>query len=384
MTAADPLDDRDTVGRSPSEVPGVSPGVRRSPSELMRVDLPDLPSGAVRMSAVEPTAVRWLWPGYVPAGKLTIVDGDPGLGKSTMVLDLAARVSTGDEMPDGSVGVQRRSVILVAGEDGAGDTIRPRLEAHGADVERIIHLQTIPITALQEDGITRVKVGERPPALPTDVSTIRSVARREPVGLIIVDPLSAHLDQNVNLNSDGDVRQALLPLTKLADDLGVAVIVIRHLNKSGGADPLYRGGGSIGIIGAARSAFLVGRDPSDPDLRILASTKLNLARPPQSLRFRLVTSGTTSRTQWEGPTSLTATQLLGDSASPVLDAAGSWLMDALRDGPVPSGQIFDLGHREGFSEISIKRAKRAIGAKSRKGGMTDGWLFYLPSEEDEP
>jgi len=264
---------------------------------------PELPSGVLRLAEVAPRAVRWLWPGRVPLGKLTVLDGDPGLGKSTVVLDLAARVSRGAPLPDDSLGDLRgaASVVLLCDEDGIADTVRPRLEAAGADLTRVVAVTAVPGPR-----------GLRPPRLPFDSLAIIRIVNAHAARLLVVDPLMAYLDAAVTAYRDQTVRAALAPLTLLADRAGVAVVVVRHLTKTGAASSLYRGGGSIGIIAAARSGLLVALDPHDPtgQRRVLATTKGNLAQPAPALIYTLEASPTlpAPRVVWHRPAKLLLTQ----------------------------------------------------------------------------
>ena len=209
------------------------------------------PESGILASDVEPEKVCWFWQRRMPLGKLTVLDGDPGAGKSTICLDVAARASTGRAMPDGTPGVEGGAVILSA-EDGAADTIVPRLGLAGADLTRILLLQNL-----------ETNEGPRPVILPDDLDEVRVAIHRVGAVLVVVDPLMAMLTGAVDAHRDQDVRRALLPLANLAEETGVAIVVVRHLIKGMGSNPLYRGGGSIGIIGAARSGLLVMLDPED-------------------------------------------------------------------------------------------------------------------------
>jgi RecA-family ATPase len=194
----------------------------------------------------------------------------PGLGKSVRTLDLAARLTRGLAMPweERQPGEEREpaGVVLLTAEDGLTDTVRPRLDAAGADVARVLALDGIP-----EEGGARLSV------LPQDAIFIRHAVERMKARLVVMDPITAHLGGNTNTHRDQDVRRALYPLAVLAERTGAAVVAVRHLNKAAGTNPLYRGGGSIGIIGAGRSGLLLAKDPDNPDRRVLASTKCNLA-----------------------------------------------------------------------------------------------------------
>jgi hypothetical protein len=204
-----------------------------------------------QLSEVEPERVDWLWRGRIPKGKLTLIDGDPGLGKTVMTIDCAARVSVGCQWPDGAPCVEG-GVVICSAEDGLADTIRPRLDAAGGDPEKVLALGT-----LMEDG------NERLISIPEDISAIEQGIERVDAAAVFIDPLMAFLSGRHNAHKDQDVRRALAPLAGLAERTGVAVAVVRHLNKATGGNPLYRGGGSIGIVGAARSALLVAKHPEE-------------------------------------------------------------------------------------------------------------------------
>src|SRR5262249_8218950 len=216
-----------------------------------------------RLSDVTPQPVRWLWRGRIRIGKLTVLDGDSGLGKSLLSTDLAARISKARLMPDNTANDLRdpAGVVILSAEDDPSDTICPRLKATGADLSRIVLL-----AGLRDSDSVR---------LPTlaDLEAIRHAITLVNAKLVIIDPLMAYLPGRVDSHRDQDIRSSLAPLAALAAETGVAVLVIRHLNKTEGKNALYRGGGSIGIIGAARSGLLVAQDPEDEERRILAVTK---------------------------------------------------------------------------------------------------------------
>jgi len=200
------------------------------------------------LADVKSRPVRWIDPGRIPLGKHSSIIGDPGVGKSGIALDYASRVSTGSEMPDGSHGDLYKTpagVVILSAEDDPADTIRPRLEAMGADLSRIVLLP----------GVT-TEDGERMPNL-HDVPAIQQAVRRVDAKLAIVDPLMSYLPGGTNSYKDQDVRQALAPLCTLARQRGFALLVVAHLNKNiEHVKAIYRAGGSIGIAGNARSVLL--------------------------------------------------------------------------------------------------------------------------------
>jgi hypothetical protein len=336
---------------------------------------------SILLSTVQPERVEWLWPGRIPLGKLTIIDGDPGLGKSVLTLDLAARVSRGLPMPDGSPGRQG-GVVLLSAEDGLHDTIRPRLDAAGADCSRILALDLV----LAEGGHGKEK---RPPVLPVDVPYLAAAIKRVGALLIVVDPLTAFLGAQVNAHRDTDIRRALLPMARLAEETAAAVVVIRHLNKLAGGDPLYRGGGSIAIIGAARSGLLVAEDPDNADRRVLAATKCNLAKLPPSLGFELTPADNGSfRVGWIGESAHTAEGLLavpkdGEEQNAIRDAV-EVLRTILSAGQRTADDVKREARKAGISERTLARAKATLKVKSNLVGFgKDGqWYWSLRTPED--
>lgn len=328
----------------------------------------------VTLATVASERVDWLWPGRLPLGKTVVLDGDPSLGKSTLSLDFAARLSTGKSWPDGTpcdVG----DTVLLSAEDGLADTIRPRLEAAGADCTKV-HALT-EITYVDGEGRQR----SRPVTL-GDIEVIEAVIRERSAKLLIIDVLMAYLGQGVDSHRDQDVRSVLHRLAAMAERTGCCLLLLRHLNKAGQGSAMYRGGGSIGIIGAARAAFVVAPDPDDDTRRVFAPTKANLAVMPEALVYRLVTAGEVARVQWEGTSVRTATELLrppaGDEESP-RDEAQAFLRDLLEFEPLPAKTVLAKARDAGHSERTVKRAKAALGVKSRKVGVGPDtrWLWEL-------
>jgi hypothetical protein len=337
--------------------------------------------------------VRWLWPQRIPLGKVTVLDGDPGLGKSTMTLDLAARVSTGSPLPDKTPLSCARSVLIVSAEDGIADTIRPRLEAAGADVERVMVLDAVHYTTPKGDP------EQRPLELPDDMAVLETAMQQTGAVLVVIDPLAAFLSGSVDSYKDQHVRRALAPLARLAERTGAAIVIVRHLSKTGGANALYRGGGSIGIIGAARAGLLVAADPEDESRGILAVSKLNLARKPQALAYRLVSDERhdCGRIQWEGPTRHLANDLLATPLSVVkedldessaLAAAVAFLEDVLKDADLWTGEVKEEAKAAGMKWRTVERAKDRRGVKAIKvgkpGDPVQGWKWHLPPKAANP
>jgi hypothetical protein len=333
------------------------------------------------LSNVEPEEVSWLWPSWLALGKLALLDGDPGLGKSAMTLDLAARVSSGKGFPDGA-GCAPAGVVLLSAEDGLADTVRPRLDAAGADTSKVLALATVP----DENGHDRLL------SIPEDLALIEMGIRRVGARLVVVDPLMAFLSGETNSHRDQDVRRALAPLAGLGERTGAAVLVVRHLNKATANNPLYRGGGSIGIIGAARMAFVVGKDPQDENRRVLASTKNNLAMPPASLMFGLEEAdGGSVRVDWLGNSEVSAKDLLATPQdhehADARSEAVEFLEEALANGPLPAKQVIEEADDAGIAEKTLRRAKKALDVVAYRENTTGEkrgsgrWLWMLPMVE---
>ncbi len=339
----------------------------------------DSAASLVTLADVQPEEVRWLWPRRLPRGKLTLVDGDPGLGKSLITLDLAARVSRGWSMPDGAGATDPAGVVLLGAEDDLADTIRPRLDAAGADVTRIGALTGVRRTL--ESGAVTLDV-------PTvgDLEALRDAIARVHAALVVIDPLMAYLPGAVDSHRDQDVRRSLAPLAALAAETGCSVLVVRHLNKAGMGSALYRGGGSIGIIGAARCGLLVGRDPDDEsgERRILAVTKSNLAAIPPALAYRLQTAGGAVRVEWLGECEQTADTLVCGAQAPAersaLREARAWLRDVLGAGPMPARDVQAQARQAGIAEPTLRRARQEERVQVIRSGFGPGgqWTWQLP------
>ncbi|HQR44590.1 MAG TPA: AAA family ATPase [Thermoanaerobaculia bacterium] len=356
----------------------IAAGAKREDFERFAEEAPEkqpVPlSVTVALANVKPERVEWLWDGRVPFGKVTLFDGDPGLGKSTLALELAARLTTGRAMPEGMV-VDPTNVVILTAEDGLADTIRPRLDAAGADVSRVFAL-----TAARETN------GEETfPTLDGNLDALADAVRRHAAGLLVIDPLMAYLGGGVNSWRDQDVRRVLAPLSKLAEETGCAVVIVRHLTKGGGANAVYRGGGSIGITGAARSALLVAKDPKDEARRIIACSKSNLAAIPASVAYRIKAAGDSSRIEFDGTSDLTADGLLAAAMAEAedrtaRDEAEDFLSDLLGSGPVPTPNVQAESKKAGHSWATVRRAKDRMGIKVEKHGMAGGWAWRLPTE----
>jgi len=315
------------------------------------------------LSDIQPKDIEWLWPGRIPLGELTVIDGNPGENKSSVLLDLAARVSTGRGMADETSGVEG-GVLLLLGEDSIAKTVRRRLEVAGAD-------------------LTQIAVLDEPILLPRNNEELAKAAVQINAKLIIFDPLMAFLGPDSN--SDQKVRTALSPLAAIAAKTNAAIVMVRHLNKRGGGHSLYRGSGSIGIIAATRSGLMIGRSPDNPDLRVLCHVKNNLGRLAPSLLFEPVDVEGVPQIEWRGECDYTAEDLL---TSPKQNAARlaeamMFLTEALSEGPVEQRIIKQQAVVGGMAYRTVERAKEVLGVVSEREGWGPGsrCLWRLPVED---
>jgi AAA domain len=329
----------------------------------------------VLVADVEREQVRWLWPGRIPLGKVTVLDGDPGTGKSTLTTTIVAKMTTGSPFPDGArpeVG----DAILLSAEDDIGDTIRPRLEAAGADLARCWVLPDVRPEGKEP----------RPPELPADLFLLEDLVKSKAAALVVIDPLMAFLSSQVNAHVDQDVRRVLASLGYMAARTGAAVVIVRHMNKGAGS-ALYRGSGSIGIVGASRAGLLVALDPDDEDRRILAMTKSNLAKMPDALAYRLVEDELykVARIVWDGTSRHRANDLVrarvDEDEAPALAEACRVLKEILADGPLAAGNVTRQAKTAGVAERTLQRARQALGVTTRRLGFGQGayYVWSMPA-----
>lgn len=326
----------------------------------------------VRLCDVKPEAVRWLWPGRVALGKLTIIAGDPGLGKSYLSCDLSARISTGREWPDDVLSsAPMGGVVILNCEDDLADTIRPRLDAHGADVSKIIALPGV------HDPLNDC---ERPFDLSRDLPALeQAILAIENCRLVVIDPITAYLGARTDSHNASDVRALLAPLSMLAAKHGVAVVGVSHLNKGTGA-AMYRTMGSLAFVAAARAVWCVTKDKENPLRRLFLPVKNNLGNDLTGLAYSIVNEVLT----WESaPVNVSADDALtrdGDeSPAGELAEAIAWLENELTPGvSVPSRTILDDAKEHGIAEKRLRKAAKRIGVVIYKRGFKNGWTWTLP------
>jgi putative DNA primase/helicase len=324
------------------------------------------------LADVVPRKLEWLWPGLLPLGKLSLFCGDPGLGKSFVTCDLAARVSRGGAWPNGEATQPAGSVLILACEDDVEDTIRPRLDDAAADVSRIHVIDSVC-----------VRNKERGFALDADMPLLKQeVERLGDVRLLIIDPISAYCGK-ADTHRNSEVRTMLAPLTELAAESQFAVVGINHLTKGGGK-AVYRGMGSIAFNAAARAVVNFYRDPEDEDRRLIVTTKMNLTAESCGLAYRIEDGVVV----WDDdPVDLTADELEtleaaggGKAKGAAGERAKEFLYATLINGEMTFDELLEAAGKLSISASTLKRARKEIRCIKRKDGMTGPVYWRLPDD----
>ncbi|MGH2359623.1 MAG: AAA family ATPase [bacterium] len=349
-----------------------APAYWNQPSAAEKIPADDGPV-LIRMDTVRQEAVQWLWPGRIARRKFGLLVGLPGLGKSYLACDVAARHSRGMSWPDGLPAPHGASILLSA-EDGLADTIGPRLSTLGADLTAI-HV----LTGIRERGTERLF------DLSRDLAQLDQALNETRAQLVVVDPLSAYLG-SIDSYKDADVRSVLAPLAALADAHAVAVLGIIHLTKQEQRRLLYRAAGSIAFVAAARTVLAIGADPEDEGRRLLFAIKSNLTALPPALAFRITPQGLT----WEpGPVAdVDPEEIFGYAPPPSAEErdtqahAAEFLHELLRHGPRLAEQVFKEGERHGFTRPQLQRARKAAQVHTRKLSFEGGWEWTLDTTKN--
>lgn len=324
----------------------------------------------VSLADVESKRIDWLWPARIPAGRITTIGGMPGVGKTFAGLDLAARVTTGSPWPDGTA-CRRGAVVIVNGEDDAGDTIKPRLEASRADLSRVALLNEV-----REDG-------ERRPFTLRDIATLRqAVESLTDCRLVSIDPIGSFLGAGCDAHRDNEVRAVLAPLSRLAEETGVAVLMMAHPPKAAvrHADDAILG--SRAFTGLARAVWHVAAAPDDASRRLMLPGKANLAAKQRGLAFRI--EGDPPAVRWERePIDAEADEVLSrgpaSQSQGKLQRAREIIQSALRNGPRGEREVLGACEEAGVSKSTYWRARRGLGVLSEKTEFAGEWLLSLPN-----
>ena len=330
------------------------------------------------LADVVPEQVSWLWPRRIPNGKVTILSGDPGLGKSFLSLDIAARVSLGGPWPDDGTATQG-DVLIVSAEDGLADTIRPRLDLLGADTSRI---HAIGITLREGEKEVGLSLADHLVQIEAAVIQHRAI-------LLIIDPLLAFTGRRTDTYKTSEVRPLLAAIASMAERTGCAILAIMHLNKrTGEGSAIYRISASLDFAAAARSVLLVGMLPNDLKKRALVSVKSNLSAPPEAISFHFTEDGCFA---WGGVVDVTVQALLappqrGDEEASVRDEPKAFLREVLASGPLEEKTVRKEANEKEISKRTLDRAKAELEVKSYRlsesGKRGAGrWYWQLPEDQ---
>lgn len=317
----------------------------------------------VRASDITPTEVKWLWYPYIPYGKVTLLQGDPGDGKSRFILTIAALLTRGEPMPFSEESREPISVLYQTTEDDMDDTVIPRFIAAGGDRGRLFFIDE----------------SEWP--LSFDDPRLRDAVIQIEAKLLILDPLSSYIGKAVSLNMANEVRTQFNPLIQLAKETGCAIVVVAHLNKMSGVRAIYRSTGSIDVVGAARSSLLIARTGTEhPEERIMVIQKSNLAPTGKGILF---SAG--DRIEWIGEVETTADEVLGNLCPATgrpgrqHDLAREIIQLLLENGDVRQAEIAEKMEQAGIGWGTAKAVKAELKIQSYKRGKE--WFWRMPEPE---
>lgn len=323
----------------------------------------------IRASEVQPREIDWLWYPFIPYGKVTLLQGDPGDGKSTFILTIAALLTKGKPLPftEQDEAGEPLTVIYQTTEDDADDTIVPRFIRADGDRDRLVF------------------ISEKQKALSFDDERIAQAVSRTGAKLLILDPLSSYIG-DCQINAANEVRPRFNHLIQLAKETGCAVVVINHLNKMMGTKAIYRTPGSIDIVGSVRSALLIGRNRENEDERIMVQQKSNLAPTGAAIVFTVDEDGV----RFLRETEQTADELLAVTSQDAkkgrpdvkLQGAMQFITSMFRDGrPIPAKECEARLAEAGIGRTTWKRAKARLGVHSERCGAGSVWHWLPPEAE---
>lgn len=335
-----------------------------------------------KLSEVEAQPVEWLWENWIPLGAVTVVAGRPGTGKTWFTIELSAQVSQGGVLPDGQAAPQG-DVLVIQIEDSAEHTLKPRLMAAGADQEHIVIV----------DGVVGAKTEQhRRHFNLADIAALRDCLRSMPnCKMIVIDPLNAFVGARTDIYRDNEVRDLLGPLSELARELKLAMLLVTHHKKGVSDDADSLAMGSTGVVGLARSVIHVMEDPSDPHRRLVVPGKNNLARQQAGFAFR-ISEGDNPRIVWDE-------QRIDKNANQVARERGGvdhqrgrkprqreeamkWLRQRLRSGPALATTLTDEAKALGISSSTLDRAKAKLAVQSVRQAVDGPWFWSLRGSEN--
>ena len=316
----------------------------------------------IKMSEIQSQEVAWLWYPFIPYGKLTIVQGDPGDGKTMLVLNIAAKLSKGEGIDSEMKLTEPLTVIYQSAEDGLADTVKPRLEAAGANCENI--------SVIDESIKSLSMIDER-----LEEAVIRTKAK-----LLILDPIQAYLGGDMDMNRANEARDMTKKLAALAEKYQCAIVLVGHMTKAAGNKAAYRGMGSIDFFAVARSVLLVGRVEGEANIRAVVQIKNNLAAFGRPKAFELSEDGF----HWLGDYEITADEVLGGIAPKAnkLEQAKRLLREvAETNNAMQSNEIFNLAEEQGISRRTLENAKKELSIRAKR--INNSWYWELDKIKPE-
>ena len=320
----------------------------------------------INMEQVEVEKIDWLLYPFIPFGKVTIVQGDPGEGKTTMVLQIIAKLTKGEAvLPSGSdepaleaktVDLEPVNVIYQTAEDGLGDTIKPRLLSAGADCSRVMVIDD------NDQALTMMDAR-------LEEAIIKTKAR-----LVVLDPIQGFLGAAVDMHRANEIRPLMKRIAVLAEKYHCAIILIGHMNKNSNGKSSYRGLGSIDFQAAARSVLIVGRIKDEPEIRVVCHVKSSLAPEGKSIAFCLDKD---TGFEWIGEYDISADDLLsGDNRGQKIHEAKEFLKEILVSGSVAQTKVAEEAESRGIKKKTLWNAKKELEIESVKIG--NQWFWMLP------
>lgn len=308
----------------------------------------------INMEDVKCENVEWLWYPFIPYGKITIIQGDPGEGKTTLVLQIIAKLTKGDTIINGE-GKEPINIIYQTAEDGLSDTIKPRLVSANADCSKVLVIddKEAPLTML-------------------DVRLEKAIAETG-ARLVVLDPIQGFLGADVDMHRANEIRPVMKHIAEIAEKYRCAVILVGHMNKCNVGKSAYRGLGSIDFQAAARSVLIVGRIKNEPEIRVVCQIKNSLAPEAKSIAFRL---NEKNGFEWIGECDVKADELLCGTAKGMKQkTAIHFLEDTLSKGKMAQTKIAELAEEKGISNKTLRNAKKSLDIKASKIG--NQWYWEL-------
>lgn len=339
-----------------SEMDFIEAGAEKTAPERPRLK-------CVRLADIQTKVIEWLWQDRIPKGTLTLLEGDGGRGKSTIVADICSRWSNGTKLEDDNTSRPPMNVLLLAAEDDPGAVLRPRFEAHGANLANV---------RLDDQAMI---LGE------SGLDALADAIREHAISIVVIDPIVAFLGQKIDMNKGNDVRSVLGPLVALGRDTGCTFIVVRHFNKNSAGSASQRGAGSVDFRNAARSVLQVIHSEGKS---YLALEKTNYAGKAKTLPFIVEDR----KIVWGLPCEMSADEIHSENNTSrecrsAIDEAIEFLNVELATGPKDKKYLVKEGGQLGHTGITLRRASERLGVKSSRVGLIWQWSLPAAGQRDQ-